>query len=181
MIKKIALFAMFLALCWLLPLLTGQIKEIGNMLCPMHIPVLLCGFILKEKYGTLLGLIAPLTRSLLFGMPPLYPTALCMSIELAIYGFVSGFLFKIFVKKFDFDKNLIFGIYLSLIIAMLLGRIAWGFTSFIIGLIQQSSFTFKAFITYSLINAWPGILIQLILIPLLIFTLCKSKQLQKLY
>ena len=72
-----------LALCWLLPLLTGQIPEIGNMLSPMHFPVILCGFFSGPWFGLILGFIAPLTRSLIFGMPVLFPSAFAMAFELA--------------------------------------------------------------------------------------------------
>ncbi len=79
-----------------LPFLTGQIPEIGSMLSPMHIPVLICGIICGWKYGILVGAITPILRSVIFHMPPMYPTAISMAFELATYGFVSGLLFKIF-------------------------------------------------------------------------------------
>ena len=116
---KITFSAIFLALAFVLPFLTGQIPEVGSMLCPMHIPVILCGFICGWKYGLIVGVVAPLLRSLTLGMPPLFPTALCMSFELATYGVVSGLLFVIL------PKNKIY-IYVSLIISMLVGRIVWG-------------------------------------------------------
>lgn len=92
-IKNITLSAMFLGLALVLPLLTGQIQTIGKMLLPMHLPVLLCGLICGWQYGAVIGFIAPLMRSLIFSMPPLYPTALAMSFELAAYGFLSDFYF----------------------------------------------------------------------------------------
>src|SRR5574344_1288892 len=131
LILKITLFAMFLALGWLLPFLTGQIPQIGNMLLPMHIPVIL-------------GLVTPLTRTLFFGMPILYPTSLSMSIELATYGFFSGLFFMLFFKKFK--MNFILSIYISLILAMILGRVTWGLSRFIMGLASNNAFTFNAFI-----------------------------------
>ena len=96
---KITFSAIFLALAFVLPFLTGQIPEVGSMLCPMHIPVILCGFICGWKYGLIVGVVAPLLRSLTLGMPPLFPTALCMSFELATYGVVSGLLFVILPKN----------------------------------------------------------------------------------
>ena len=85
---KICLAALFLALGWLMPFLTGQIPEFGNMLLPMHIPVMICGFVLGPVYGALIGFITPLTRSLIFGMPPILPTGLAMCFELMTYGFI---------------------------------------------------------------------------------------------
>ena len=95
---KITFSAIFLALAFVLPFLTGQIPEIGSMLCPMHIPVILCGFICGWKYGLIVGGVAPILRALTLGMPPLFPVALCMAFELATYGFVSGILFDFLPK-----------------------------------------------------------------------------------
>ena len=92
-IQKLVLAALCLALCMVLPFLTGQIPEIGNMLCPMHIPVLLCGFLVGPFWGAVVGLIAPLLRFALFGMPKLFPTGIAMCAELAVYGAVSGLLY----------------------------------------------------------------------------------------
>ena len=98
-IYKITLSAFFIGLSYVLPFLTGQIPQIGSMLCPMHIPVLLCGYICGWKYGIIVGLTSPLIRSLTLSMPPMFPTALCMSLELATYGLISGFLYNLLPKK----------------------------------------------------------------------------------
>lgn len=90
--KKLVLSALFLAIGLILPFITMQIPAVGKMLCPMHIPVLLCGFIVGWPYGLLVGFITPLLRSVLFGMPMLVPNAVCMAFELATYGFVAGVL-----------------------------------------------------------------------------------------
>ena len=79
---NLVLSAMFLALGLVLPFLTGQIKEIGNMLLPMHIPVMLCGLVCGPQYGLLVGAITPILRSSLFGMPVMYPHAINMVFEL---------------------------------------------------------------------------------------------------
>ena len=93
-IVKITLSGMFLGLALVLPFLTGQIPEIGSMLCPMHIPVLLCGYLCGGTWGLIVGLMAPLLRSMIFGMPPMFPTAVCMAFELAIYGLSAGVLYR---------------------------------------------------------------------------------------
>lgn len=82
---------MFVAIGVVLPFFTGQIPQIGNMLLPMHIPVLLCGLICGWQYGGMVGFILPLLRTMLFGMPVLYPTGIAMAFELAAYGLVIGF------------------------------------------------------------------------------------------
>ncbi len=69
-VRRLVPAALFLALAFVLPLLTGQVPKVGNMLCPMHFPVLLCGFVLGGPWGLAVGFAAPLLRSVLFGMPP---------------------------------------------------------------------------------------------------------------
>ena len=114
-VVKLTLAAMFLALAFVLPFLTGQIPQIGSMLCPMHIPVLLCGFFCGAPWGLVVGLLAPLLRSFTLGMPPMFPTALCMAFELAAYGFVAGWLYNKLPKKRIY-------VYLSLLCAMLTSK-----------------------------------------------------------
>lgn len=177
-ISKICISGLCLALGLVLPFITGQIKEIGNMLCPMHIPVIICGFVCGPIYGLVIGLVTPLLRSVMFIMPPLYPTAAAMAVELAVYGLVSGLLYNILTKK---NKNNNFGIsiayiYISLITAMLVGRVCWGLTRYIFTLIDNTmKFNYQAFIAGAFVNAWPGIIIQLVIIPLLIAVLVRCK------
>ena len=80
--RKLVLSAFFMALGIVLPFLTGQIQQIGNMLLPMHIPVMLCGFICGWQYGLAVGAVTPLLRSMMFGMPPMMPTAAAMAVEI---------------------------------------------------------------------------------------------------
>jgi len=161
--QKLTLSALFLTLALLMPFLTGQIPAFGNKLLPMHIPVLLCGFVCGWQYGLIVGFIAPLLRHLLFHMPPLL-SALTMAFELAAYGFSCGILYKAFGKNI---KN----IYLTLILSMIFGRIVWGIASFIIYSLLGNTFTVKIFIVSGFVNAIPGIIIQIILIPVLVLTL----------
>ena len=122
MTKNLTLSAMFLALGLVLPLLTGQIPQIGNMLLPMHLPVFLCGLICGWQYGGVIGFVTPLLRYVIFGMPVLYPTGLAMSLELMTYGIVAGLLYAI--SKWQ----CVVALYRCLIIAMLAGRAVWGVT-----------------------------------------------------
>ena len=92
--RDLVLAALFLALAFVLPMITGHVPQIGNMLCPMHFPVLLAGFVLGGPWGLALGFAAPLLRSVLFGMPPMYPIAIAMAFELATYGAVAGFMYR---------------------------------------------------------------------------------------
>lgn len=166
--KKLVLSALFIAIGIVLPFMTMQIPRIGNMLLPMHIPVILCGFLCGGPYGFAVGLIVPLLRSVLIGMPPMLPIAVTMAPELAIYGLVTGLLYQ----KLNNKK---FGVYISLITAMILGRIVWGLVSVGVFSLLGNSFTWKVFITNGFMNAIPGIIIQLILIPILVKRLKVSK------
>ena len=163
---RMVLSAMFLALAMVLPLLTGQIPQIGKMLSPMHIPVLLCGFFCGPWYGLLVGAIAPVLRSLIFGMPALFPNAFIMCFELATYGCVSGLLYKLLPKKIPY-------IYVSLIGAMLAGRAVWGIVSAIVYGITKAEFGWQAFLAGAFINAVPGIILHIVLIPILVIALRK--------
>ena len=168
---KMILAALFLALAYVMPFLTGQIPEIGAMLCPLHIPVLLCGFICGWSWGLTVGFIAPLFRSLTLGMPPLFPTAVCMAVELAAYGLIVGLMHKMLPKKVPF-------IYCSLITAMIVGRIVWGMAMLVCMGITGGAFTFSAFIAGAFLNAIPGIIIQIVLVPIIVVVLQKTKTLQ---
>ena len=165
---KLTLSALFLALAYVMPFLTGQIQTIGQMLCPMHIPVLLCGFICGWPWGLAVGFVAPLFRSLTLGMPIIFPNAACMALELATYGAVAGILHKVLPRKKPY-------IYCSLLIAMIVGRLAWGAAMFAIVGINGGSFTFSAFIAGAITNSIPGIIIQIALIPIIVMLLESPK------
>lgn len=167
--KKMVLAAMFLALALVLPFLTGQIPEVGAMLCPMHIPVLLCGFFCGWPWGLTVGLLAPVLRSVLFGMPPMFPTAICMSAELAIYGLMSGLLYS----RLPRNKS---SVYLSLLVAMVAGRLVWGAARFLCTGLDPSAFGFAAFWAGAVTSAIPGIAVQIVLIPILVITLEKHRE-----
>jgi len=160
-ILKMVLAALFLAIAYLLPFLTGQIPEIGSMLCPMHIPVLLCGFVCGWPWGLCVGLIAPLFRALTLGMPPLFPTAVCMSLELAAYGATAGLL-----RRFLPRRRIC--IYASLLMAMLAGRLLWGGAMFLCMGASGGRFTLAAFLAGAFTQALPGIVLQIVLIPPLV-------------
>lgn len=163
-ILRMVLAALFLALAYVMPFLTGQIPEIGSMLCPMHLPVLLCGFICGWPWGITVGFVAPLFRSLTLGMPPLFPVAICMAFELAAYGAVAGLMHKILPRKKPF-------IYCSLVTAMIVGRLVWGAAMFVLLGINGGSFTFAAFVAGAFTNAVPGIIAQIVLVPVLVMLL----------
>lgn len=163
-LRQLILAAMFLTLALALPFLTGQIPQVGSALCPMHIPVLLCGFFCSPWYALAVGLVAPLLRFALFGMPPPMPTGIAMCFELATYGFVSGLLYKLLPGKKVFT-------YVTLIAAMLAGRIIWGIARVILAGLAQSEFAWTAFLSGAFVNAVPGIILHILLIPVLVIAL----------
>ena len=163
-IRKMTYAALFLAIALVLPFITGQIPEIGKSLCPMHIPALLCGFLCGWSWGLAVGFIAPLLRSVVFGMPAMFPGAVAMAFELAVYGGLAGLLYRILPKK---KMN----IYIALIISMIAGRIVWGFVRLILAGLSGSSFTWALFLSGAITTAIPGIILQLVLIPVLVMAL----------
>ncbi len=165
---NLVLSAMFLALGLVLPFLTGQIKEIGSMLLPMHIPVLLCGLVCGPTYGLIVGAIVPIMRSMLFSMPVMFPTAIGMAFELATYGFAIGYLFS--HAKWKCIKSL----YRCLLISMVSGRIVWGIVQCLLLGIGDNGFTLTAFLGGAFLNAIPGIILQLVLIPAIMLVLGKT-------
>ncbi len=167
-LRKLVLAAMFLAIGLVLPFFTGQIPQIGKMLLPMHIPVLLCGLICGWQYGLVVGFVMPLMRSAIFVMPVMYPTAVGMAFELAAYGFLVGFLF--FRARWQCIRSL----YRCMLAAMIGGRVVWGVVQTVLLGLKGNSFTIKAFIAGAFLEAIPGIILQLVLIPAIMLLLDKT-------
>ena len=162
-IRRLTYAALYLAIALVLPSVMGHIPQIGSMLCPMHIPALLCGFMCGWPWGLAVGFIAPLLSSVITGgmMPPMFPTALAMAFELAAYGGVSGLLYRVLPKK-------TWAIYAALLISMVAGRIVWGGIHWILAGLADSSFPWEAFLAGAVTDALPGIILHLLLIPVLV-------------
>lgn len=165
---QLVLAAMFAALGVLLPMVIHPFGMSGAVLLPMHIPVLLCGFMIGWKYGALVGLIVPLLSSFFTGMPPIFPVAIAMSLELAAYGFAAGYL----SEKFN--------VIVSLVGAMLAGRAVMGIANLVLLGIAGKPYAFSGFISGAFVTALPGIIIQLILVPVIMVALKKTKVLERL-
>lgn len=160
-LRRLAVSAVFFAVGIVLPFVTGQIPQIGRMLLPMHLPVFLCAMICGWGWGMAVGALLPLTRSLLFGAPVFYPSAVCMAVELWMYAGVSGLLYQAAPKK-----NAL-AVYSALLPAMLFGRILWGQTQYWCLGFQGTKLTLEAFWTRGFAEGFPGIVLQLIAIPML--------------
>ena len=168
-LKNLVLSALFLAIGLVLPFFIGQIPAIGKMLLPMHIPVLLCGLICGWQWGLGVGFVLPLLRSVLFSFPAMYPNAVGMAFELAVYGAVIGYLYA--RSKWQCVKAL----YKCLIPAMIAGRLVWGAVMIVLMGLGGSVFTWELFLGGAVLNALPGIALQLILIPVVMVLLDRTK------
>lgn len=170
--KRIVLTAACTALCVVLPLAFHSIPNAGNIFLPLHIPVLLCGMMCSWPYGLLCGLFGPVLSSMCTGMPPaayLPP----MMLECATYGCVTGIILElVHTKKTYLD------LYISMIAAMLLGRVVMGLAR---AFIFAPGTPIFAWVTTSLIEGIPGIVIQLVLLPTVVFALTRARILPQRY
>lgn len=166
-IWEMVLASLCVALGVVLPVAVHWVPNAGSVLLPMHIPVLLCGLLCGPAYGLACGLLAPLLSSLITGMPPVayLPSMLC---ELAVYGFVAGLLICL-VRTRSQAAN----VYIALIGAMLVGRAAYGAMNALI--FRAGEYSLQIWMAASFVTALPGIVIQLVLLPLIVLTLRKAK------
>lgn len=166
--KQLTVSALFFALGLVLPFLTGQVPQIGNMLLPMHFPVFLCAFLCGWQYALFLGFLLPICRSMIFGMPHMFPVAIAMAFELAAYGLIAGLVYGRSKQKSTAS------LYVALISAMILGRVVWGIVEVLLLGIGENAFTWQMFLSGALLEAIPGIILQLILIPCILVALRRS-------
>lgn len=166
--KQLTVSALLFALGLVLPFLTGQIPQIGNMLLPMHFPVFLCAFLCGWQYALFLGFLLPICRSMIFGMPHMFPVAIAMAFELAAYGLIAGLIYGRSKQKSTAS------LYIALISAMILGRVVWGIVEVLLLGIGENAFTWQMFLSGALLEAIPGIILQLILIPGILVALHRS-------
>ena len=166
-LKNLVPSALFLSIGLVLPFFTGQIPTIGKMLLPMHIPVLLCGLICGWQYGLLCGIAGPLVSALITGMPPaaVLPG---MLVECAAYGALTGLMMQLVHTKKVYPD-----LYISLLVAMLGGRIISGIAKALI--FSAGSYSMTAWVTGSFVTSLPGIIVHLVLIPSIVYALMKAK------
>ena len=164
--KKLVSCALCIALGVLLPMAFHMIPNAGSIFLPMHIPVLICGLFCGWQYGLACGIITPILSSLLTGMPPamMLPQ---MVVELAVYGLVAGL-----CTKYISIENEVGKLYVCLILAMLAGRIVNGLVNTFI--LSTQGYTLSVFMSASFITCLPGIVIQLVCIPILVRALNKT-------
>ena len=170
-VRKLTYAALLLALAVMMPRVAGLIPDIGKTLNLMHIPVLLCGFMCGWSWGLVVGFTAPLLSSLLNGMPGIFPDATVMAFALATYGALSGLLYMLLPQKK-------WRIYVSLIVAMLAGRIVYGIVYLLLtslGLVKIND----ALLAFVWVRAFAkpvlGIILQIVLVPLLVMALERGR------
>lgn len=166
-VKRIIIAAMCIAFCVVLPIAFHAIPNAGNIFCPMHIPVLLCGLICGGGFGIVCGITGPFLASIITSMPPMAYLPGMMA-ELVAYGVITGIM-----MRFIHTKRLYVDLYISLVTGMLVGRVIAGATKALIFVADR--YSIALWVTAYFVTAWPGIVIQLVLIPAIVFALEKAK------
>ena len=164
-VKKLVIAALCVAIGVALPQAFHAIPQAGQIFLPMHLPVLLCGLLCGPLYGLLCGAVTPALSSLITGMPgaAVLPSMIC---ELAVYGLVAGVLVGL-VRTKSQPAN----VYISLITAMLCGRVIYGVVNALV--FQAGEYSVQIWLTASFVTALPGIVIQIVVIPVVILSLQK--------
>lgn len=172
-IRSIVYAAVCLALCIVLPFLTGNLAALGRQFAPMHFPVLLCGFIAGPLWGAVVGCVAPFLRYLIAGAPVLYPDALRMAAELCVYGLSAGFFYRYLPKKAG-------GIFVSLLCSQFFGRLAWGAMQFCLNVLDpKNPFSVELIVAQTVAGSLYGIAIQLVLIPPIVLAMQRARLISK--
>ncbi len=158
--------AVCIALCMVLPFAFHAIPNGGTLFSPMHLPVLLCGAVCGPQYGLICGLVGPLLSSILTGMPGMGHLP-GMMVELAVYGLVSGL-----VMRFLHTGKQVADLYISLLAAMLSGRILAGIARALI--FTAGEYSLKIWASAYFVSCFPAIVLQLVLIPILYVALQRA-------
>ena len=175
-LRRVVSASMLIALCVVLPMAFHAIPRAGSVILPMHIPVLLAGLVTGPFFGLITGLVGPLLAHLLTGMPP-SGMMQSMMIELGMYGFVSGMAIKMIrTKSASLD------LYISLILAMLVGRVAAGLAQAVfffggtyVDGVWNASYTWALWISSFFVTSLPGLIIQLAFIPSVVMALERER------
>lgn len=165
--RKVILSVFFLILALIFQNIASVSPDFVNNLCLSHIAVILCGFLCGPISGMILGFIVPPLSSLLFSTPAIFPAGVMTAFELASYGFFSGFIYRLLRKS-------ALNIYVTLISSMLSGRIAFGISMFLVGIVSTNKFTFSTFVSYAFVSCFLGIILHLAIIPPIVFACEKS-------
>ncbi|CAK7084867.1 ECF transporter S component [Tissierella sp. P1] len=161
--KRLIIAGLLLAIGVIIPTIFHTTGIPGNIFLPMHVPVLIGGFLLPPYLALLLGMLTPILNSLITGMPPLFPMAVIMIFELGIYGLVASILYR----KLELPSVV------ALIISMIAGRIMAGLVVFILAAFFAIEMDPMIFVIGGVTTGIPGIIIQLVLVPSLVYSIVR--------
>lgn len=168
-VRNLVLAALFVAMGILLPIAFHALPNGGKSFSPMHIPVLLCGFVCPWPLALLVGVLTPLLSSILTGMPPFgMPFMIAMIPELACYALLAALLYKLLPKSIP-------SLYIALVGAMLGGRLAYGLCMWLLMLAGRGEYSMQAFLAGAFINAVPALILHIVLIPPIVLALKRAK------
>ena len=172
-IKKAIITAVCISMCVVLPMAFHSIPMGGRIFLPIHIPVLICGLICGWPFGLLCGLAGPLLSYLLTSMPSIGDLP-SMMVELAIYGVTAALMLK-----FVHTKKVFADLYISLLTAMLLGRLVTGVVRTYI--FAPGSYTMAIWASAYFVESFPGMVIQVVLVPLVVVSLMNARLIPNRY
>ncbi len=172
-VRRLTMCAACIALCVVLPMAFHAIPNAGQVMLPMHIPVLLCGMLCGAPLGAVCGLLGPFLSHTITGMP-LAPALPAMMAECASYGLIVALMLgKVGTGRVYRD------IYIAQSSAMLLGRIVSGIFKALT--MKAGQYSFSAWLTASFLTGLPGIAVQLVLLPLLVRSLMRAQVIPERY
>lgn len=156
-VRNLVISGLLLVLGLIIPYIFHSSGIAGNIFLPMHVPVLIGGFLLPPQFALLLGILTPIINSLITGMPG-FPIVLIMIFELGTYGLLAS----VFYLKLRLPSVF------ALILSMIGGRIMAGLVVFILAIFFAIPLEPITYVIGAITTGIPGIVIQLILIPILI-------------
>lgn len=172
--KKLCISAICAAFCCVLPPLFHAVA-LGSALSPLHLPVLLCGLLCGWNYGLLCGVVGPVLSCLISGMPS-FPMLITMIPELCVYGVLCGLLMK-WIRT----RHICADLYLSLVPAMLAGRVVGGVANALVYASGAQSYSLALWAGSYFAATLPGIIVQLILLPGIVLVLTKARLIPERY
>lgn len=168
--KTVAVSAAVCALAAVIPQLFHLIggKPVGNIFLPMHLPVILGGFLLNPTAALVCGVLSPLFSFFVSGMPQ-FPRLIFMMFELGAYGLITS----LCTHKFRLP------VFITLPLSWIGGRavflITAAFALHVLNLEIQGIPSAWAAVWTAVTTGFPGIILQAVLVPILVAALKKAR------
>lgn len=168
--RTVATAALVCALSVVLPQVFHFIggKPLGNAFLPMHLPVILGGYLLNPAAALVCGALSPILSFFVSGMPP-FPRLIFMIFELGAYGFSTS----VFVHKCRLP------VWLNLPLTWICGRTMYFVTAFfalrVLHLEMQGMTTASAAVWTAVTTGVPGIILQAVVVPILVAAFKKAR------